>query len=73
MKYNSTNNDMPFLYAIRRMRMTDTTLCSLHAIMGIDRNTLLKIQADNKTLVRTDDPERRKKLTVILNDSIFKI
>jgi len=66
MKYNKNRSDLPFLHTIRKVRMTNETLCKLYETMGIDKEILKEIQNKGFTLVRTSDPERRKELTLIL-------
>lgn len=73
MKFNRNRSDLPFLHTIRKVRMSDETLCKLYETMGIDRQTLIKIQAENLTLVRTDDPAKRKSLTAILEGIAIEI
>lgn len=67
MKYSRSEIDLPFWYHIRKVRMSLDTLNKLSASSDISRETLLKIQNKNLTLVRTYKPEKRKKLTVILD------
>lgn len=43
MKFNRSCSNLPFLYAIRKVRMSDKTLCKLYETMGIDGETLRKI------------------------------
>lgn len=71
--FNRSRSNLPFLYAIRKVRMSNKTLHKLYETMAIDIETLKKIQAENLTLVRTDDPKNRKSLTAILEDIAIKI
>ena len=48
--------------------MTDDTLYKLNARADITLETLQKIQDEGYTLVRTADPEKRKELTLILQN-----
>lgn len=73
MKFNRNRSDLPFLHTIRKVRMSDEALCKLYETMGIDRQILIKIQDENLTLVRTDDPGKRKSLTAILEGIAIKI
>lgn len=73
MKFNKNRSDLPFLYTIRKERMSDNTLNKLYETMGIDRQILVKIQNENLTLVRTADPLKRKSLTAILEGTEIKI
>lgn len=72
-KHRGSRKDLPFLQGIRRVPMQDDTLNNLSATMGIDKDILLGIQNEKMTLVRTDDPKKRKKLTAILQGIIVKI
>lgn len=72
-RFNRNRSNLPFLYTIRKVRMSDETLCKLYETMGIDRLTLEKIQDEKLTLVRTDDPEKRKSLTAILKGIAIEI
>lgn len=64
---NASNaNALVFWSHIRRVRMTDQTLNQLYTQNNISYETLLAIQNNGLTLVRTADPTRRKKLTLIL-------
>ncbi|MBS5931513.1 MAG: hypothetical protein KIC94_01450 [Clostridiales bacterium] len=69
MKYSRNETDLPFWSHLRKVRMSDDTLNRLSASAHISRKVLIQIQEKKFTLVRTDKPERRKELTVIL-DSI---
>lgn len=66
--FNKKNIDLPFWHFIRRTRMTDDTLEELSERADISRHILKKIQNNGMTLVRTGDPRKRKKLTIILNE-----
>lgn len=68
MKYSRDETDLPFLANMRRTKMADDTLKRLNASFDIPLSTLREIQQRNLTLVRTDDPKRRKKLTIILEE-----
>lgn len=74
MKYSNENRkDLPFLMTIKKTRMQDKTLYNLSQTMGIDEGILRKIQNENMTLVRTDNPDRRKKLIAILQGTKIRI
>ncbi|HBF8684675.1 TPA: hypothetical protein KO123_001330 [Clostridioides difficile] len=60
--------DLPFWHFVRKVRMSDETLNKLSARADISREVLKEVQAHNSTLVRTDDVNKRKKLTIILGD-----
>ncbi|MBQ8327975.1 MAG: hypothetical protein IJX86_13010 [Lachnospiraceae bacterium] len=60
--------DLPFLWHLRKMRMTDDTLEKLHERANISRKTLYDIQKRGFTLVRTDDIDKRKSLKLILGE-----
>lgn len=65
---NNGRKDLPFIRGIRRVPMTDKTFNNLYETMGIDRNILNQIRDRNITLVRTDKPEYRKNITLILEE-----
>jgi len=67
LKYYKKRNDLPFLSGIRRVPMSDKMFNILSETMGIDRTILQQIQEHGITLIRTSDPNRRKKLTIILD------
>mgnify|MGYP007094261690 FL=1 len=48
--------------------MSDDTLNALSERADISRETLLEIQKQGFTLVRTDDIEKRRSLTLILGE-----
>ncbi|HDN2514150.1 TPA: hypothetical protein P1K40_000332 [Clostridioides difficile] len=58
--------DLPLWHFVRKFRMYDETLNKLSARADISREILKEVQAHNSTLVRTDDLNKRKKLTIIL-------
>lgn len=60
--------DLPFLWHLRKMRMTDDTLEKLHERANISRKVLLSIQSRGFTLVRTDSIEKRRNLKIILDE-----
>ena len=66
MKYSRSETDLPFWSHLRNVRMSDDALNRISASASIPYKILLEIQRKNFTLVRTDKPESRKKLTVIL-------
>lgn len=66
MEYNKNREDLPFLQGLRKVKMQDKTLCNLCETMGIEKSVLKSIQKENMTLVRTKDPYKRKKLTILL-------
>lgn len=68
LKYNRKDDELPFWYCIRHKRMTDITLEKLLQSMDISRDTLQEIQSRRLTLVRTPDCNKRKELTVILDE-----
>ncbi len=73
LKYNKKDDELPFWYCIRHKRMTDITLEKLLQSMDISRNTLQEIQSKRLTLVRTPDCNKRKELTVILEEFNIKL
>lgn len=68
MKYSRQRNDLPFLYSLRKTKMTNETLERLSETTGIDRAVLKKIQSEGFTIVRTDDVNKRKSLTAIIGN-----
>lgn len=66
LKFNNYRKDLPFIDGIRKASMTDRTFNNLNATMGIKKNILERIRDSNLALVRTDDPKRRKNITLIL-------
>jgi len=73
LKYQKNDIDLPFWMTVKHIRMHDNTIDKLSARMDISRDILLKIQEKNLTLVRTGDPKKRKKLTLILGACGIKI
>ena len=65
-KYAKSKLDLPFWWYLRKIPMTDDTLYKLNARADITLETLQKIQHEGYTLVRTADPEKRKELTLML-------
>lgn len=72
-KYAKNNLDLPFWYHLRKVPMTDERLYRLNARADITFETLRKIQQEGFTLVRTADPQRRKELTLILQEESIKL
>lgn len=66
--FNKRNIDLPFWQGIKRVRMSDKTLVKLSHRADIPYDVLCEIQRNNLTLVRAADPERRRDLTLILNE-----
>ncbi|MEK3728367.1 hypothetical protein [Lysinibacillus sp. FSL W8-0953] len=60
--------DLPFWQGVRKVRMSDENLIKLSHRADIPLNVLREIQRNNLTLVRTAKPERRRDLTLILNE-----
>ena len=58
--------DLPFWWHMRNVQMSNETLEILSERADISRDILLKIQKQNFTLVRTDDCNKRRNLTIIL-------
>ena len=73
MKWSRNDTDYPFWYHLRNVRMSDDTVNRLNASGNIPIEILRKIQEKNFTIVRTDKPERRKELTVILDTIGIKL
>lgn len=72
-KYTKNKLDLPFWWHIRKIPMTDNTLYKLNARADITLEILRKIQQEGYTLVRTPDPEKRKELTLILQQIDVKL
>lgn len=66
LKIPKKRDDLPFIDGLRKVRMNDITLIKLSKTMSIERQILKEIQNRDLTIVRTSDPERRKKLILIL-------
>lgn len=66
--YQKGKIDLPFWQGTKRVRMSDKALMSLSHRADISIDSLRKIQRNNLTLVRTSNPERRRDLTLILNE-----
>lgn len=65
-RHSGSKLDLPFWSCLRKVPMSDDTLYKLSARADITLETLQKIQRAGFTLVRTADPGKRKKLTLIL-------
>lgn len=72
-KYAQNKLDLPFWSHLRKVPMTDDTLYKLNARADITFDILRKIQQEGYTLVRTSDPEKRNKLTIILERRDIKL
>ena len=66
--YQQGEIDLPFWQGVRKVRMTDETLIKLSHRADISTKLLRKIQRNGLTLVRTAKPERRRDLTLLLNE-----
>lgn len=60
--------DLPFWWHLRKVPMSDDTLEALSERADISRKALLEIQRQGFTLVRTDDIDKRRNLTLILSE-----
>lgn len=69
MKYSRSRNDLPFLYSLRNVKMSNDMLERLSETMGINRENLKKIQSAGYTIVRTADINKRKRLTAIIGNT----
>ena len=67
-EYQKIDIDLPFWWHLRNVPMSDDTLESLSERADISREILLKIQKQGFTLVRTDDIDKRRSLTLILGE-----
>ena len=70
-KYCKNRTDLPFLSGFRKVPMSSKMFNTLRETMGIKKKKLKELQDKGITLVRTADPRRRKKLTVVL-ESVLK-
>lgn len=73
LKYNKNEENKPFLFCLRRVRMKDETLSLLMKTMDIPVYILKLIQSNGMTLVRTDKIKYRKEITAIMDEHGFKI
>jgi len=71
LKYYKNRKDLPFLFGIRKVPMSNKMFNTLSETMSIDKTILKKIQENGITIVRTSDPTKRKKLTIILKGLAF--
>lgn len=60
--------DLPFWWHLRQVPMSNDYIEILSDRADISRETLLKIQKEGFTLVRTDDVNKRRNLTIILGE-----
>ena len=67
-KFQKGAIDLPFWWHLRKVPMSDDTLNALSERADISRETLLRIQEQGFTLVRTDDINKRTSLTLILDE-----
>ncbi len=65
-KYNC--EEPPFFQGVKRTNMTDTHKEKLYSLYDIPLHILDELQRQHKTLVRTANPARRKKLRLILQN-----
>jgi hypothetical protein len=73
MKYSRSRTDLPFMFSLRKVKMSNDTLERLSETMGVEREILEKIQSAGFTIVRTDDVNKRKSLTAIIENSEISI
>lgn len=73
MKYSRSRTDLPFLHSLRKVQMSNNMLERLSETMGIKRENLERIQLAGFTIVRTDDPQKRKSLSAIIDNKIILI
>lgn len=73
LEYNKNEDNKPFLFCLRRVRMKDETLSLLMKTMDIPVYILKLIQSNGMTLVRTDKIKYRKEITAIMDEHGFKI
>ncbi len=64
---------LPFLWHLRRDKMTPEMFNTVLKTFRIERSTLEKIQKAGFTFVRTDDIEKRRNLEIILKDANFPL
>lgn len=63
----------PFLHHIRNTKMSKEQFIRLKDELIIDKETLIKLQREGKTIVTTNDPLKRKTLTMVLDEVGYKI
>lgn len=73
MRYSRSRTDLPFLYSLRKAKMSNDTMERLSETVGIERDILKKIQSAGFTIVRTDDVNKRKSLTAIIENAAISI
>lgn len=73
MKYSRSRKDLPFMFSLRKIKMSNDMLERLSETMGVGREILEKIQSSGFTIVRTDDVNKRKSLTAIIENSEISI
>lgn len=73
LKYSRSRTDLPFLFSLKKVKMANDTLERLSETMGVEREILEKIQSAGFTIVRTDDVNKRKSLTAIIENSKISI
>lgn len=73
LKYNKNEDALPFLHYLKKIRMSDKNLYLLSKTMGLDENILIKIQLEGFTIVRTANPNKRKKLTALMQEKKIEI
>lgn len=67
LRYKKTKN-LPFLWHLRKSRMTSQTLENLSRTLGVQKSVLRALQRQNFTLVCTNDPNKRTMLTAVLKN-----
>lgn len=65
--------DLPFLMGCRHVNMTDAAYYRLSATFGIKYEVLDQIREAGLTLVRTSEVDKRKTLTMVLNEIGVKL
>lgn len=63
----------PFLHHIRNTKMSNEQFTRLKDEISIDKETLKKLQKNGRTIVTTNDPLKRKTLTMILDEVGYRI
>lgn len=72
-KSKSEHYITPFLHHIRNTKMSKEQFTRLKDELSIDKETLKKLQKNGKTIVTTNDPLKRKTLTMVLDEVGHKI
>lgn len=73
MKYSRLRKDLPFIHFLKKVKMGKNTLKQLSQTLGVEIEILKKIQSAGFTIVRTEDINKRKSLTAIIENCEISI